>query len=352
LKKAIVIGAGFAGLSIASYLQKDGWKTTILEKNEQTGGRARYWASDGYRFDMGPSWYLMPEVFDRFFADFGKKTDDYYQLKKLSPSYQVYFSSEESHLITPDLKQTMDLFDSFEKDGGKKLKSYLDLSQYKYDVAMKDFLYRDYRRIFDFLNRRLLVEGSKLRVFQSLDKDVSRYFKDRRAKQILQYAMVFLGTSPKDAPGLYSIMAHVDLNLGVYYPSGGLAGVAQGFDHHAQSMGVEVLSNQAVKNIVTKNGRAIAVETEDKSYEADIIVSAADYAHTEISLLDKKDRSLSERYWKKRVFAPSMFIAYLGIKKRLPKLEHHNLYFSEDWYEHFDTIFKDAAWPDSPLFLC
>jgi 1-hydroxy-2-isopentenylcarotenoid 3,4-desaturase len=350
MRKAIVIGAGFGGLSVAAYLAKDGFRVTVLEKNDETGGRARYWESGGYRFDMGPSWYLMPEVFDRFFGDFGRTTADYYELKRLDPSYKVFFSTDEDVTITPDLGKTAALFDSFEPGGGQKLRNYLQLSQYKYDVAMRDFLYKDYRKAGDFLNRRLLIEGSRLKIFQSLDKNVSRYFSDRRAKQILEYAMVFLGTSPRDAPGLYSILAHVDLNLGVYYPSGGLAGVALGFRKHAESLGVEVITGADVSKIATQNGKAVAVESSAGSFDADVVVSGADYAHTEIDLLDRDARSFGENYWKKKVFAPSMFIMFLGINKRLDNLEHHNLYFSEDWDRHFDTIFKTPSWPEEPCF--
>ena len=350
MRKAIIIGAGFGGLSIASYLAQDGWKVKILEKNNSVGGRARYWTADGFRFDMNPSWYLMPEVFDAFFNDFGKMTEEFYQLKKLDPSYKVFFDSQRSSLITPDIDKTKALFDSFEPMGGEKLMKYLDLARYKYEVAMSDFLYRDYRRVGDFLNKRLLLEGSRLKVFRSLDSDVSRFFSDRRAKQILEYAMVFLGTSPSDAPALYSILSHVDLNLGVYYPSGGLAGVAHGMANLAQSFGVDIGTGAEVSEIITRNGKAVAVESTAGSFESDVVVSAADYAHTEVDLLDRKSRTFGDNYWSKRVLAPSMFVAYLGVNKTLKNLEHHNLYFTEDWNSHFDTIFKRPSWPEKPCF--
>jgi phytoene desaturase len=347
---ATVVGGGFAGLSVSAYLAKQGLEVTLLEKNDTTGGRARYWEEAGYRFDMGPSWYLMPEVFDRFFEDLGATASDYFQLKRLDPYYKTFFNPGESVTVTSDMQRTRELFDTFEPGGGEKLTRYLDASKYKYDVAMSEFLYREYSSIFSFLNRRILTEGLRLHVFTSLDKYVRKYFTDRRARQLLEYAMVFLGTSPHDAPALYSIMSHVDLNLGVFYPSGGLAGVADGFARLASDLGVKIVTGSPVREIEVHRGRAVAVHTDSATYRSDVVVSSADYHHTETDLLPANARSHSARYWERRVMAPSMFIAYLGVNKKLPQLEHHNLYFSQDWDDHFDKIFKQPSWPERPCF--
>ena len=348
--KATVVGGGFGGLSVSASLAKEGWDVTLLEKNDTTGGRARYWEQDGFRFDMGPSWYLMPEVFERFFTDLGETRSEYYDLKRLDPFYKVYFGPNDSVTISADIEKTKELFESFEPGGAKKLTAYLEASKYKYDTAMGEFLYRDYRSIFSFFNKKIVTEGLRLQVFKSLDRYVSRYFSSRKAKQLLEYAMVFLGTSPHQAPALYSIMSHVDLNLGVFYPTGGMAGVASGFEKLAAKLGVNIITGAAVQSIDINDGRTSGVTTDDATYTSDIVVSTADYPHTELELLPKKNRSFTEKYWKRRVMAPSMFIAYLGVDKKLPELEHHNLYFSEDWDRHFDTIFKRPSWPDDPCF--
>ena len=347
---AAVIGGGFAGLSVSAYLAKAGFRVGLFEKNDQIGGRARYWQHDGYRFDMGPSWYLMPEVFDRFFADAGRRREDYYDLKRLDPYYKVFFSPEESVTIGEDTAKTVALFNAFEPDGGTKLLRYLEQSRYKYDVAMRDFLYRDYRRLSDFFNPRMLIEGSKLRVLSSLDKSVRRSFSDRRARQILEYAMVFLGTRPEEAPALYSIMSHVDMNLGVHYPAGGLAGVAQAMGVLAGEAGVEVRTNEPVTAICVERGRTTGVISGGREHRADIVVSAADYPHTELELLGREHRTYNAGYWDRRTVAPSMFVAFLGVNKPLPRLCHHNLYFSEDWNEHFDAVFSAPSWPMNPCF--
>ena len=349
-KKALVIGGGFGGLSSAALLAQDGWNVTVLEKNEQIGGRARYWEKDGYTFDMGPSWYLMPEVFERYFSLFGKKRASYYDLATIDPYYKVFFEESDPVELTPRFAENQDLFESFEPGGGAALKAYMEQSTYKYEVAMENFLYREYKHIGQFFNRRLMTEGLRLGVLNKLDSFVSAYVKDHRAKQILEYAMVFLGTNPSQAPAIYSIMTHVDLSLGVFFPQKGMAGAAQGFATLCEELGVEIVTSAEVKKIVTEKGKAVGVETDKTFIAADIVISSADYHHSEQILLDKSVRSYNEAYWEKRVVAPSMFIAYIGLKRKLKNMEHHNLYFAKDWDKHFDDIFKNPKWPDDPCF--
>ena len=350
-KRAVVIGAGVGGLASAALLARAGFRVTVLEKNDSVGGRARIWRQKGFTFDMGPSWYLMPEVFENFFGLFGRSREQYYQLQELSPYYRVFFHPREWVDVTSDRRQVLDLFESFEPGGAKRLEKYLDRAKYKYDVAMKEFLYKDYGSVFDFLNARMLIEGTRLNVFGRLDRSVRRYFRDRRARQILEYAMVFLGTSPQAAPALYSIMSHVDLNLGVHYPIGGLSAVSAGIAKLAEEQGVRVRLNAEVKQIqVGPSARATRVVTAEDEIETDVVLVNADYPFTETHLLEPAYRSLPAAYWKRRVFAPSMFILYLGLNRSLKNLVHHNLYFSEDWNEHFDTIFKVPSWPQEPCF--
>ena len=354
-RRVVVVGAGVGGMAAAAQLAKDGFSVTVVERNDQVGGRARSWRKDGYTFDLGPSWYLMPEVFERFFAQFGKRPSDYYELVKLDPSYRVFFGQGDAHDVPPDRARTEALFDRLEPGGGAKLARYLAEAAYKYKVAVGEFLYREYRTLFDFLNWRMMTEGLKLNVLGKLDVAVRRRFADRRALQILEYAMVFLGTSPNDAPAMYALMSHVDLTQGVFYPRGGLSAVAQGLRKLAEEQGVEFRFSTEVVRIATENGRAVRVEARGPDGAAvalpcDAVLANADYAHVETELLDAADRTYSRRYWEKRVVAPSMFLLYLGVKKRLGKLAHHNLYFQEDWNVHFDAIFKKPAWPEDPCF--
>ena len=349
-KSVCVIGGGFGGLSAAALLAKKGFTVTLLEKNNSVGGRAQVWRQDGFIFDMGPSWYLMPEVFDDFFTYLDKERADYYQLQKLDPYYRIFFSSDEIVDINGDLDRTKAIFDRFEPGGGERLQRYLDAARYKYDIAMREFLYTEYRGIRQFLNRRIMLEGTRMNIFQSLDRFVGKYFTDRRAKQILEYAMVFLGASPNNAPAMYSLMSHVDLNLGVYFPIGGMAAMVDGFRALAEDVGVNIVTDAEVQALDVSGGRIRAAETAKGAYEADIFLSNADYQHTDQVLLPPHARSYSPRYWEKRTMAPTMFIIYLGLNRKVPELVHHNLYFSDPWDDHFRQIFNQPGWPDAPSY--
>jgi phytoene desaturase len=353
-KQVLVIGAGFAGLSTAALLAKEGFQVTILEKCDSPGGRARLWEKDGFAFDMGPSWYLMPEVFDAYFRLFGKERDQYYRLNKLSTHYKVFFENHDPVTITSDFDATRQVFEGFEAGAGKKLESYVANARYKYTTAMEDFLYREYRHIFQFLNWRLMTEGMRLNVFQSLDPYVRRYFSDVRARQILEYAMVFLGASPSNAPALYSLMSYLDLSDGVYFPVGGMYAIVEGLVKLCEELGVQIEYGVDVKHIDERHGVLATIQAQKQGqhceYRADAVVMCGDYAHADRDLLAPEKANHSRAYWDKSVLAPSMFIAYLGLNRELPELAHHNLYFSHDWDRHFDAVFKRPAWPDNPCF--
>ncbi len=349
--RIVIVGGGVGGLAAAALLARDGHKVTLLEKNSQTGGRARLWVQGGYRFDMGPSWYLMPEVFEHFFSQFSTKRENYYALRELDPYYRVFFSPDEAVDIGKDPQGILALFDRLEPGGAARLQAYLAAARTKYQVAMKEFLYKNYTSPFHFFNRRLLIQAARLGIVGRLDRYVGRFFKDRRARQILEYHMVFLGTSPREAPSLYSILSHVDMSLGVHYPEGGLAAVAAAIRRLAEQQGAAILENRPVLRIDSAGGRARRVVTEDgESFEAEAVVVNADYAYAETSLLAGTDCSLPERYWRRRVLAPSMFILYLGLNRTLPALAHHNLYLAPDWDRHFAAVFRVPEWPQRPCF--
>jgi phytoene desaturase len=292
----------------------------------------------------------MPEVFEHFFESVGTTVEASYRLTKLKTHYQVYFEGLDPLTITDDLERTKALFESFEPGGAARLQAYMDESQYKYDTALGEFLYREYRTVFDFLNRKVMTKGLSLGIFQTLDKFVSRFFTDRRAKQILEYAMVFLGTSPHNAPALYSIMSHIDLKLGVFFPEGGMNGVARAMADLVDKRGGSLVYNHEVTSLTVVNGRVTEAVTPHGSFSADLVLNCGDYAWSETHLLEPRWQTYKKAYWEKRVFAPSMFLVFLGVNKPLPGLEHHNLSFSADWDQHFDTIFKTPSWPDNPCF--
>ncbi len=350
-KSIIVIGSGFGGLSVAALLAKEGHKIKIIEKNEQPGGRASVLKEKGFTFDMGPSWYLMPDVFEKFFNEFGKKPEDYLELKRLEPAYRVFFSKDDVVDVSSDLDKNKALFENMEVGGSKKLSEYLEKSEYQYDIAMKDFIYKDYKHFTDFIKPKLIVEGTKLHMFDKLDHYAKRYFSSDNIRKILEYTIVFLGGSPYDSPALYSLMSHVDFNLGVWFPiGGGIGQLVEAMVKITKENKVDFEFNNPVKKIIVKDGKITGVETEKGIYDADIVVANADYPYVETNLLDEKYVSYDEKYWNKKKIAPSAFLMYLGLNKKLESLTHHNLYFDSSWDRHFDDIFHNPKWPENPSY--
>lgn len=349
-KKIIVIGAGFGGLSVAALLAKEGNEVTIIEKNQDIGGRARVWKTEGFVFDMGPSWYLMPEVFERFFSNFGRKPEEFFELRRLDPSYRMFFGDDKIVDISKDMEKNLETFEKIEKGGAEKLRKYLSVSEYEYEVSMRDFVYKDYKSPFDFFNFELLSKGAKLHVFESMDRYTKRFFSSSLSRKILEYTIVFLGGTPKSTPALYSLMSHVDFNLGVWYPIGGINKVVEALERLCKSHNVKIITNKEVEKIIVENGIARGVVVGNETINADIIVSNADYAHMETKLLEEKYRSYKKEYFEKAKIAPSGFVIFLGLKKKLPKLVHHNLFLENDWNKHFETIFEKPSWPDAPSY--
>ncbi len=346
-KKVIVIGAGIGGLSSAALLAKHGFSVCVVEKNEQPGGRARVYSKDGFIFDMGPSWYLMPDVFTRYFTLFDKRAEDFYQLKRLDPNYRVFFGNAKTLDIPADRKELMKLFDSITPDGGAKLDKYLEHAKEQYDIAMQDFMYRDYTSIFNFLSWRIITKGTRLRILDNIDAYVSRYFSDPDIRKIFEYTMVFLGGSPYNTPALYAIMSHVDMELGVWYPLGGMGMLVKALHDLGEQHGVEYRYNEPVRQVtVNGNNTACAVVTDAGTIRGDIVVINADYQHAETALLPSRFRTYGDSFWNKKIMGPSAFILYLGLGRKVDGLVHHNLFLEPSWDNHFRQIFDEPAWPD------
>ena len=351
--KISVIGAGFSGLASAALLARDGHEVTVFEKNASAGGRAQVFRTDGFSFDMGPSWYLMPDVFERFFAEFGRRPADYYHLVKLDPSYRIYFGRDDYVDVPGDVEGVRALFERHEAGSSNRLDDYLRVAEYQYAASMNEFLYRDYKTLFDFFNRRTLKEGRKLHVFENMDDYAKRYFRSERLRRILEYSVVFLGGSPKNTPAMYSLLSHVDFNLGVWYPIGGIGSVVTALQKLSESLGAQLLFDHEVHAIVTEKGRARAIRTAHGEQVVDAVLVTADYAHAELDLLQERDRTYGKSYWQSRTLAPSALLIYLCLDKPVEGLLHHTLSFEHDWMDHFDAIFESPSWPEKPsYYLC
>jgi phytoene desaturase len=349
-KKVVVIGAGFAGLAAASCLAKAGHEVTVLEKNSVPGGRARQYTTDGFVFDMGPSWYWMPDVFEQFFAQFGKKTTDYYQLVRLDPSYSVFFGQDDVMQVPAKMEELQAMFERYEPGSSSNLKKFLAEAKYKYEVGMADFVHKPSHSIWEFADWRLLKSMFRLQMLTSMATHVRQLFKNRKLIELLEFPVLFLGATPAKTPAMYSLMNYADMALGTWYPMGGMFNIVEAMVSLAEELGVKVLLNQEVVSIKSSNGKATKVVSQDAEYAVDAVVGGADYQHLDQQVLTPDQRNYSKEYWDQRVMAPSSLLFYLGVKKRLTNLQHHNLFFDEDFTQHAVEIYEQPQWPEKPLF--
>lgn len=348
-KKVIVIGAGFGGISAAALLAKEGHQVTVLEKNSQLGGRAAVLKKIGFTFDMGPSWYMIPEVFERWFAEFGHQPLDFLDLKRVDPQYRVFFGDGTMIDVPVGISKVKRLFESLENGAGHKLERYLAEAKLKYDLALDQFLYQNHRHWWQLVNNKQVLQNVlRVSLLGSLHAHISRFFMNPKLQQILEYSIVFLGCSPYNAPALFSLMAHADFQAGVWYPHGGINQVVKAMTKVAKKQGVTFKLNQEVTQIKCEGGKVVGVKTTARFYQADIVVSAADYAHTEQLLSDSSARQYRDSYWQSKTWTPSAFLIYLGVKGHVPEIAHHTLYFSDHWHEHFAEIFEKPSWPEAP----
>ncbi len=351
-KNVVVIGAGFAGLSAATHLSHQGFQVTVLEKNSSPGGRARKFETGGFVFDMGPSWYWMPDVFDTYFGNFGKKTSDYYDLIRLDPSYSVIFGQDDVIDIPANLDAFKNLLESFEPGVGPKFDEFLKQAAYKYKVGIQDLVYRPSRSLLEFSSPALLMDMFRMDIFQSMSKHVRKFFSADKIVRLMEFPVLFLGETANKIPALYSLMNYADIALGTWYPKGGMHRIIEGMVALAQEKGVDIQYNADVVKIqISRKGLAEKVILRDGTeIQVDIIVAGADYHHVETRLLAPEYRNYSEDYWQKRVMAPSSLLFYIGVNKKLKNLRHHNLFFDEPLGPHADAIYTNPRWPDKPLF--
>jgi len=349
-QRVLVIGAGFAGLAAATSLADKGYDVTILEKNSSPGGRARLFREKGFTFDMGPSWYWMPDVFENYFARFGRKPSDYYELVRLDPSYAVIFGPNETVDLPAGMDKLEQLFEKIEPGSAPKLREFLRQAAYKYDVGMNKFVWKPSRSITEFLSLKLLLDVSRLDVLQSFASHARKYFSNPRLLEIIEFPILFLGATPENTPAMYSMMNYAEMALGTWYPMGGMHEIVKAMVSLAEEKGVKMLFNQTVTKLDIAQKAVKRVVTDQGIFEADIVVAGTDYNHVETSLVNEQYRNYDDDYWQKRVMAPSSLLFYVGVNKRVPRLQHHNLFFDEDFKLHAKEIYETPRWPSKPLF--
>jgi len=350
MKSIAVIGSGFSSLAAASVLAAKGFRVTVYEKNKTLGGRARSFNANGFTFDMGPSWYWMPDVFDSYFDSFGKKVSDYYELKLLDPSYCVFFGNNNLLNVPASLDALYELFDSIENNSGVRLKEFLREAAYKYEVGMQKLAYKPGLSLVEFLDPNALKGLLGMHLFQSFHRYVRKYFKDPKLIQIMEFPVLFLGGMPKNMPALYSLMNYAGLSLGTWYPMGGIVMVINAMVALARSLGVEFQTDIEISKIAVRDSLARGVHCNGQFFDADAVVAGADYHHVEQQLLSLEYRNYDHKYWNSRVMAPSSLIFYLGVNKKINNLQHHNLFFDEDFDSHTQQLYGQPRWPNKPLF--
>ena len=345
--KVIIIGSGFSSLASACYMAKAGYEVTVLEKNEQIGGRASMLEIEGFKFDMGPSWYWMPDVFEKFFGDFGKKVSEYYQLEKLSPAYRVYFGEKDLIDIEDEPEKIISTFESIEKGSGAHLRKFLKKSEDNYKIAMQDLVYNPGRSLLELVSWET---AKRLPLFvQNISSTVRKNIKNSKLRSILEFPVLFLGAKPSNTPAFYNFMNFADFGMGTWYPKSGFNSVAKGIYQLAKELGVQFIINEEVEKLQTENGKINLVITKNANYKADLVISGADYAYTE-TLLEDSERNYSEDYWKKKTFAPSSFLYYVAFDRKIKTALHHNLFFDTDFEAHSKEIYDIQVLPKAPLF--
>lgn len=349
-KDIAVIGSGFAGLSAAALLAQMGYEVTLYEKNSTIGGRARVFEAEGFVFDMGPSWYWMPEVFEEYFARFGKSHKDFYDLIRLDPSYRVFWKDNTHWDIPATKKELIDLFEETEKGAGKKLEEFLKEASVKYEAGMKKFVWKPSLSILEFADMQLLRETLRLDLFKSVSAHIRKYFSHPKLIELLEFPVLFLGAKPSDTPALYTLMNFADMELGTWYPMNGMHEIIKAFEKIALDQGVKIETNAAIEGVKLSGKKITHVSVNGSDIEADEVVCAADYHHFEQQILPKNYRQYTEKYWDKRVMAPSCLLFYLGIDKKLNNIQHHNLFFDRDFQQHAEEIYATHVWPEDPLF--
>ncbi len=346
-KTIAIIGSGFSSLAASCYLAKQGHNVTIFEKNDTIGGRARQLKKDGFTFDIGPTWYWMPDVFERFFNDFDKKPSDYYTLEKLNPAYNVYFGKDDFISIEDTLDKICDAFDDEEKGSSVKLRQFINKAENNYDVAIKNLVYNPGVSPLELVTPVTIKKINQF--FSTIKKEVRKEFKNKKLIQILEFPVLFLGAKPSDTPAFYSFMNYADFGLGTFHPKNGMYQVILAMESLAKELGVAIKTNHAIDKILIENGITSGVISNGEEFNSDVVLSGADYHHSE-TLVDKKYRQYSEAYWEKKTFAPSSLLFYVGFDKKLINVEHHTLFFDVDFDVHAEAIYDDPRWPENPLF--
>jgi 1-hydroxy-2-isopentenylcarotenoid 3,4-desaturase len=366
---AVVVGGGIAGLASAALLAREGYQVDLLEQRDELGGRVGSWESRGFRFDTGPSWYLMPEVFEHFFAQFGRSASEELDLRVLDPGYRVFFEGHHDPVdVRRERQANIATFERIEGGAGRRLEQYLVSAEDAYAIAVNRFLYSNFDSLASHLHWDVLRRTPQLLrlLTQSLEGFITDRFHDPRLVQILGYPAVFLGTSPDRAPSMYHLMSRLDLADGVLYPAGGFVRLAETIAELARGAGARLHTGTKVTAVLTRPGgrgrrrgtatgvACVQNDGTERVLYADVVVGAGDLHHLETELLPEQYQSYPQRYWDRRNPGPGAVLVCLGVEGTIPQLPHHSLFFTADWHRNFDAIFgKHRRVPEpASVYVC
>ncbi|RZF62702.1 phytoene desaturase family protein [Sphingobacterium corticibacterium] len=348
-KKIAIIGSGFSGISAAAYAAKAGNEVHVFEQHAQPGGRARQFSTEqGYVFDMGPSWYWMPDIMENFFADFGCKTADFFELISLNPQFEMIFADDKIS-IPERYEDLKDLFGRIEVGADRQLERFMQSAKFKYEVGMQDFVNKPCHNWLEFASPKIAKSVFKLDLLTNFRTYVAKYFTDKKLRALMEFPVIFLGASPKHIPALYSLMNYGGYALGTHYPMGGFYQLVLAMQKVSENQGAVFHFNHTIEKINVANGKITSLTINGAYHEFDAVIASSDYHHTE-TLLPEELRNYDEKYWQRRTFAPSCLLYYLGIKAPIPNLKHHTLFFEHDLDEHIDCIYNEKKWPEKSLF--
>lgn len=350
MREVSVIGAGISGLVASCYLADRGLPVTVFEKNSSLGGRARVFADQGFLFDMGPSWYWMPDVFESFFNAFGRSASDYFDLVRLDPGFQIILKGGDLLPVPADIQSLYAVFESREKGSSVRLRKFLGEAAEKYSIGMQQLVRRPAYSPLEFVTPAVLRSLLRMDVFRSVRSSVRSAFKDPALIALLEFPVLFLGAMPDQIPALYTLMNHAALTQGTFYPMGGMHKLVEAISSLAVELGVSLQPGMPVDKIAVAGGKAVGVEANGTLYPSQGVIAAADYHHVEQCLLEPSYRNYSQRYWQQKTLAPSCLLFYLGVSQKLPRLQHHNLFFDTDFEQHARDIYHQPQWPRDPLF--
>jgi phytoene desaturase len=344
----LVIGAGVGGIAVAAQLARRGYDVTVLEKTTAPGGRCNQIVQDDHRFDVGPSLFLLPQVYAQTYAALGERMEDHLDLKRIDPTYHIHFEDETVLQLSANINWMQKQLEAIEPGSFGGFLRYLAEGHHHLEIALDRFLTKNFYTLHDQVNPGNISLLAELKLLRRHYDNLGNYFRDEKLKAVFSFQDVYMGLSPYESPAAYSMLQYTELADGVWFPIGGMYRIVESLTAIAEGHGARFVYESPVKQIVVESNRATGVVLEDGStMNADIVIANADLPYVYDQLLP--DRDLARRMMNKQ-FTCSALMFYWSVDKVYPQLAHHTLFLSGDYKASSDRIFHDHTLPESPSF--